>query len=194
MNKMSTLKAVITPLIVFAIFSMASISAADAPMKIGIVKFKSVVEKSKAGKQEQETFDAMKKQMESVLSEKEKKLGQIAEKLNDEDYLDTIAPEKEREIKNEFRTLSQEFGQVQNQYFQSLQQANMKILQKISELITKASSKIAEKQKYDMIVNEETSFYAAPKLDVSDLVIKEMDIIWEQEMKEGNTAENTGKK
>ena len=41
-------------------------------LKIGVVNFKLAVEESKAGKQEQTNFESLKKQMESVLEEKER--------------------------------------------------------------------------------------------------------------------------
>ena len=49
--------------------------------KVALVNFKTCVEKSKLGKEEQANFDRMKKQMEDVLTEKEKFLKEIAKKL-----------------------------------------------------------------------------------------------------------------
>lgn len=176
----------IKTMLFLALFSLASIKAFgdENMLKVGIVNAKSVVSKSKFGKHEQETFDAMKKQMETILKEKEKKLTELANKLGDEDYLDSISPEAETELKREFRSLSQEFAQVQNQYYQTLQQANMKIMQKLSEIITRASEKVAKERKLDLVLNEDVTFYSNTPLDISDGIIKEMDIIWDTEAKE----------
>ncbi|MFQ5729127.1 MAG: OmpH family outer membrane protein, partial [Waddliaceae bacterium] len=81
--------------------------------KIGLVNFKACVEKSKFGKQEQDNFEALKKQMEGVLEEKEKTLSEISTKFNDPDYLDSLSSEAEAELKHKFRSLNQELAQHQ---------------------------------------------------------------------------------
>lgn len=151
--------------------------AADVPasIKIGIVTFKTCVEESKLGKQEQASFETMKNQMESVVDEKEKVLNELAAKLNNPDELDLMSPEAEVELKRKFRSLSQEMGQMQNQFYQTLNQANMKIVQKLSEAVSKASTKVAKDLKIDLVVNDETAFYSSSNIDISSLVVKEMD-------------------
>lgn len=156
--------------------------------KIAVVNFKACVEKSKLGQQEQETLNAMKKQMEKILSEKEKAINELASKLGDSDYLDSLTPEAETEIKRKYRALTQEATQMQTQYYQSLQQANMKIVQKLAEVIAKASEKIAKEQNIDFVLNEDSAFYFVKDFDISDLVVKEMDVLFEKELKEAKTA------
>lgn len=148
---------------------------AEALDKIALVNFKTCVEQSKVGKQEQANFEALKKQMESVLAEKEKTLNEMAAKFNDEDYLDSLAPEAETELKRKFRSMSQEIGQQQNQYLQTLQQTNMKVIQKLTDLVTKASEAVAKNEKLDIVLNEEACFYCSPNLDVTDKVVKLLD-------------------
>ncbi len=148
---------------------------AAADTKVGIVNFKTCVEKSKAGKREQQNFETMKKQMESVLEEKEKSLNDISNKFNDPDYLDSLSPEAEAEIKHKFRVLSQELQQQQSQYYQVLQQSNFAVIQKMSEEISQASQVVAKEKKLDLVLNEEMSFFHAESLNISDEVVKEMD-------------------
>lgn len=158
-----------------SLFTLSQVeAAADAP-KIRVVNFKTCVEQSKLGKQEQASFDALKKQMESVLGEKEKTLNEIATKFEDPDYLDSLSAEAETEMKRKFRTLNQEFSQLQNQYLQALQQTNFKVVQKLTDLVTKASAKVAQQEKIDLILNEEGSFFVDPALDISKSVIAIMD-------------------
>lgn len=158
----------LVPFFVFA-------AEAQAPIKIGVVNFKTCVEKSKMGKQEQASFEAMKSQMEGVVVEKEKTLEDLAGKLNNPDELDLMSPEAEVELKRKFRALSQEMGQMQNQFYQTLSQANMKVVQKISDSVAKASEKVAKGLKIDLVLNEETCFYCNSSIDISTLVVKEMD-------------------
>lgn len=149
----------------------------DMPlMKMAVVNFKSCVENSKLGKQEQASFEAMKNQMETVVMEKEKVLEELAGKLNNPDELDLMSPEAEVELKRKFRALSQEMGQIQNQFYQTLSQANLKIVQKISDSVAKASEKVAKDIKVDLVINHETCFYCNSAFDISSLVVKEMDV------------------
>ena len=152
-----------------------------AEAKIGIVNFKTCVETSKIGAKEQANFETMKKQMEDVLSEKEKTLNNLAAKFNDADYLDSLSKDAEAEMKHQFRTLSQEMQQHQSQYYQVLQQANFKIIQKIGEAISEASKVVAKNKNLEVILNEEMAFYHDDALDVSKDVVTVMDQQYKEE-------------
>lgn len=154
----------------------------DQPAKVAIVNFKLCVEKSKMGKKEQETFEAMKKQMETILGDKEKELTALANKLADSDYLDSLSPEKETDMKRQFRAQSQELQQTQNQYLQTLQQANVKIIQKLAEVVAKAAAIVAEEKAIDLVLNEDVSFFHGNKLDISDAVTSIMDDFFDKEI------------
>ena len=162
--------------------------AEPANIKIGVVNFKTCVEESKFGKQEQASFEAMKQQMENVVEEKEKVLGDLANKLNNADELELMSPEAETELKRKFRALSQEMSQLQTQFYQTLNQANFQVVQKLSETVTKASEKVAKDQSLDLILNDEGAFFVNKALDVSPLVIKQMDAQFEEEAAKPNTA------
>lgn len=152
--------------------------------KIGVVSFKTCLEESKIGKQEQANFDAMKKQMETVLEEKGKVLESIELKKRDADYMDSLSPEMETEFNRKARALESEFMQLQNQYMQTLQQANVKILQKLNDLISQASKEIAPAQRFDMILNDEACYFCSPALDISTQIAKKMDELAEKQNKE----------
>ena len=162
-----------------------TVSPSNKPLKIAVVNFKTCVESSKMGKQEQANFESLKKQMESVLEEKEKAINDMATKFNDPDYLDSLSAEAETEIKRKFRAQSQELSGYQNQYMQILQQTNMKVIQKLTQAATDASQKYAQDNKIDIVLNEE-SFYYAPDLDISKEIIALMDKQFEKEAAEQN--------
>lgn len=160
--------------------------AFDPPkqLKIAVVDFKECVEKSKLGKQEQGNFDALKKQMETILEEKEKALNDIASKFNDIDYLDSLSPEAEADLKRKFRALNQELTQQQSQYYQALNQANIKIIQRITDTISAASKEVAKKYKIDLVLNEDSAFFKTGSLDISPFVVVVMDEMYEKEAKD----------
>lgn len=176
----------------FSLFMLAaglttSAFAADAP-SIGVVNFSNCVTDSKLGKQEQSSFDALKKQMSTLLEDTEKQLNDIAAKFNDPEYLDGLSPEAEEELKNKFRVLSDEMNRYQNQYYQVLNQANMRIIQTISNGINTASEKVAKDKKLTVVVNKDACFYFSPTLDVTNQVVSEMDKSFDSEAKKQAVA------
>jgi outer membrane protein len=155
-----------------------------AGTKVGVINFKKVVDESKYGKAEQANFEELKKQMEAVLEEKEKSLTELASKFEDADYVDSLSPEAENELKHKFRTLNQELTQIQGQYYQVLNQTNMKILQKLSDLVSSAAQNVAKENKIDLILSDESGFYFTPSLDFSRQIITLLDEMYQKEAKE----------
>lgn len=173
-------------LIAMAMFFGSAECAENA--SFGIVNFSNCITDSKLGKDEQASFENLKKQMTVQLEETEKQINELAAKFNDADYMDGLSPEAEDELKNKIRTLNEELGRYQNQYYQVLNQANMKIIQSISANINTASEKIAKDKKLAMVVNKEACFFYNPSLDVTNLVVAEMDKTYELEMKKQKVA------
>lgn len=152
-----------------------SAAAPQGQLNVRMLNFKNCVESSKMGKQEQTQFEALKKQMESLLEEKEKALAEIDDKMRDPDYLDSLSPEAETELKRKFRGLNGEINEMQNQYYQTLQQTNFKVIQKLTENVNEAAKQVAKDNGYDLILSEETCFFCKPEFDVSQQIISEMD-------------------
>lgn len=159
-------------------------SAEAAPQQnVGVVRFKSCVEESKVGRREHDAFEQMKKEMGKKIETKEKEFQEIAAKLQDSDYMDTLKPEVEAELKHKFRQLSQELNAFQNRYYQELQQSNFRILQTMSQYVSEASKKVASDMKLDLIVNDDNCFFFNQTLDVTQKVIAIMDKSFEEQQK-----------
>ena len=164
-------------------------SAFAADSNLGIVNFNTCISDSKMGKQEQASFEGLKKQMSTLLEDTEKQLQELANKFNDQDYLDGLSPEAEKELKNKYEALNQDLQRYQNQYYQVLNQTNMRILQSISSSIGEASEKVAKNKKLTMVVNKEACFFYAPVLDVTTDVIAEMDKVFTSQESAAKTAD-----
>jgi len=162
--------------------------AAESAQSFGVVNFGTCVSDSKLGIQEQASFEALKKQMASLLEDTEKQLNDLTAKFNDPDYLDGLSPEAEEELKNKFRSLNEDLNRYQNQYYQVMNQANMRIVQTLSNGINTASEKVAKDKKLSVVFNKEACFYYTPALDVTKLVIAEMDKAFVPEMKKPTTT------
>jgi len=155
---------------------------------MGVVNFATCISESKLGKAEQASFENLKKQLGTHLESTEKELNELASKLNDSEYMDSLSPEAEAELKDKVRTLNEELMRYQNQYYQVLNQTNMKVVQQISAAIAAASEGVAKNKKLDLILNQEACFYASSTLNVTDDVIKEMDVRYDEKTKEAPQA------
>jgi len=141
----------------------------------GIVNFPTCVTESKYGKQEQDAFENVKSQMTTLMVDIEKQLNEIATKFNDAEFVDSLSPEAEQEMKARFQTLNEELNRYQNQYMQVMQQANMKLMQVINSYVSTASKTVAKRKKIPLVVREEACFFYNPSFDITTEVILEMD-------------------
>jgi outer membrane protein len=169
--------------LVVAVAAVLCSATPAAGVNIRYVNFKECVETSEMGKVEQSQFDAMKKQMEVSLEGKEKEINALAEKLNDVDYLDSLSPEAETDLKRKFRALNQEIGSVQQQYMQTLQQANFQVIKKMQDAVATASNSVAKAEGIDLIVNEDVCFHKNSTLDITNSVVAEMNKSYKKETK-----------
>ncbi len=157
------------------LLTLATLASGLNAAEIGIVNFSTCVAESKLGKQEQASFEALKNQMGSLMQDTEKKLQEVSAKFNDPEYMDGLSPEGEEKLKTEFKALNEELGRYQNQYYQVLNQANMKIVQTVHADINAAAERIAKEKKLSMIVNKDACFFYNPQLEITTLVVAEMD-------------------
>src|SRR3984957_16159365 len=176
------------PALITAIGLLSAANAAENLPSMGVVNFMTCASNSKLGKQEQAAFDALRKQMTSLLEDTEKQINELATKFNDPEFLDSLSPEAEEEFKNKFRSLNEDLNRYQNQYYQVLQQSNMKVMQTISNSINIASEKVAKEKKLSLIVNKEACFFTSSTLDVTTFVVTEMDKTYDQLAKQQPSA------
>ncbi len=172
----------------FASLGTIALTSATAPnsnLKIGIVNFKTCFEGSKLGKKEQAHFEEIKKQIETTIEAKEKELNELSSKFSDE-YLDTLSPEAEAELKGKYQQLAQELSQHQNQYYNMLQQANYQIVREVGDAIGEAAKKVAATKGLDLTINEEVCFSHNPGLEISKEVIVEMDAAFAKKQAEAD--------
>ncbi len=169
-------------------FILAGLQLCAAEQKVGIVNMENIFMETKLGKQEQASFETMRKQFATLLEDTEKQLRDINDKLQDKDTLDGLSPEAEAEMKNKFAQLSEEMNRYNQQYYQFMQQGQHKIMQSVFGGITQASEKLAAAKGYTMILNKQACFYSAPTLDVTAEMVKEMDKSFEDEAKQAAAA------
>lgn len=171
------------PILLTAVALTSAAFSAEVAPSFGIVNFGTCVNDSKLGKQEQSSFESLKKQMTSLLEDTETQLNDLASKFNNPEYLDGLSPDGQKDLETKFRTLNEELGRYQNQYYQVMNQANMRIVQTLTSSINSAAEKVAKDKKLSMVVNKDACFYYSPALDVTSLVVVEMDKNFAQDSK-----------
>ena len=153
----------------------ASFTYASSNRIVGVVNFATCATDSKYGKYEQEQFEKIKVQWQNLIQETEKELTSLSDKFKDQDYMDGLSPDAEDEMKLKYKTLNEDLLKYQNQLYQSLNQANYIFMQKMTKTISDASEQIAKQKKLDIVMTKEACFYHKPDMEITTLVIKEMD-------------------
>lgn len=154
--------------------AVAFVSATPTAPKVGIVNFKKCIERSKLGLQEQSHFQELGKKIQDAIDAKEKEINALAPKFSEE-YIDTLTPEAEAELKAQFTKLNQEQGMLENQRYTMLNQANYQIVQKLNESVAHAAEKVTKAKGLTVALNMDACFYFEKDLDISEEVIAEMD-------------------
>lgn len=168
------------------LFISFPLSAQDS-FKMGYVNAKKCIEKSKYGKREKTAFETLRKQLGDNLEKADKELNELAKKLEDQEYMDGLSSPAAEELKQKFQKSSQEFVRYQNQYYQLLNQANVKLLQNLNNIICESSDKVRKDKNLNVVFNDEAIFSVDPSYDISEEIVKKMDDRFEQESK--NQAE-----
>ena len=176
-----------------ALLCLFSVKSFAQDLPYGMVNFPDCITESKYGKQEQDGFENIKTQMTSLMSDIEKQLSEIATKFQNPEFVDSLSPEAEQEMKARFQTLSEELNRYQNQYVQMMQQANMKLMQVMNNHVAKASKSIAKRKNLTMVVREEACFFYNPAFSITADVIEEMDKNFDRDSQKTAQADKTQK-
>lgn len=160
-----------------ALLALAGTLAAEPA--IGIVNFTSCVTDSKYGKKEQENLQNISKQMQGMMEQTETELKELSSKFDDSEYLDSLSPKAEEEMKQKFQSLNDDLERYRNQFYQLLQHAQYQLVQKVNTSAAKAAEQVAAARGLDYVLNKEVCFYCKSDLDVTQDVVSEMDKAFE---------------
>ncbi len=175
-------------LFTLAALTCASLQLCAAEQKVGIVNFNSCIVESKLGKQEQNALETMRKQLMSLIEDKDKEIRETSDKLQDRDYLDGISKEAEEQMKNKQVQLNEDMNRYQQQYYQFMHQGQNKIMQTVFSGINQAAEQIAATKGYNIVLNKEACFFYSPSMDITNEVVKAMDQNFDTEEKKQAAA------
>ncbi|ANH79043.1 OmpH family outer membrane protein [Candidatus Chlamydia sanziniae] len=155
----------------FTILSLSSVAQAD----IGYVSLKRCLEESALGKKESEELESMKQQFMQNAEKMEEELSSLYGKLQDEDYMESLSETVSEELRKKFENLSAEYNAYQSQYYQTINQSNVKRVQKLIQEVKSASETVREEAKLEAIFNEEAILAISPGTDKTTEIIKILD-------------------
>lgn len=172
----------------FCLFPLKSIAKDSS---YGIVNFSACMTESKYGQQEQKAFNKLREQMNSLITDIEKQLNEIATKFQDPDFVDRLSPEAEQEMKARFQSLNEELNHTQNQYLQIMQEKNMEVMRTMDHHVLNASEIVAKKRDLLLVLRKEACFFYKPSLDITSPVIEEMNKNYDKENHSASSNSST---
>lgn len=149
--------------------------AASSTSTIGIVNLRRCLEESALGKKEAAEFEKMKKQFSNSMGKMEEELSSIYSKLQDDDYMEGLSESAATELRKKFEELSAEYNTAQGQYYQILNQSNLKRMQKIMDEVKKASEIVRVQEGLSVLLNEDVVLAIDASADKTDDIIKILD-------------------
>lgn len=149
--------------------------AASSTSTIGIVNLRRCLEESALGKKEAAEFEKMKKQFSNSMGKMEEELSSIYSKLQDDDYMEGLSESAATELRKKFEELSAEYNTAQGQYYQILNQSNLKRMQKIMDEVKKASEIVRVQEGLSVLLNEDVVLAIDASADKTGDIIKILD-------------------
>ena len=147
---------------------VASAASAEAEMKIGFVNGQRVINESP------QAIKA-KKKLEKEFEKKDQELQKMAKQLQGmqealEKNSTTMAESERRTKEREFNDLNRDFQRKQREMREDLSLRQNEEMASIYENVNKVIKKVAETEKFDLILQE--AVYFSPKIDITEKVIK----------------------
>ncbi|MGE5467133.1 MAG: OmpH family outer membrane protein [Ignavibacteria bacterium] len=145
-----------------------SAASAEADMKIGFVNGQRVINESPQALK-------AKKKIEKEFEKRDQDLQRMAKQLqtmqeNLEKNSTTMSESERRSREREFADLNRDFQRKQREFREDLNLRQNEEMSSIYENVNKVIKKVAETEKYDLILQE--AVYFNPKIDITEKVIK----------------------
>jgi len=145
-------------------------ASAGAEMKIGFVNGQRLINESPQAMK-------AKKKLEKDFEKRDQELQRMAKQLqgmqeNLEKNAPTMAENDRRNKEREFNDLNRDFQRKQREFREDLNLRQNEEMAAIYENINKVIRKVAETEKYDLILQE--AVYFSPKIDITEKVLKSL--------------------
>ncbi len=158
-------------LAILSIFFLSNLTMAKE-LKIGVVDLQQVVRSSEAGKEAltrlQKKFDTLRQQLQA----KEEELKKFKEDIEKKAPLLSIEARQEKE--RLYQKMLREYQAQREDAQYEMRQAEQKALKPILKDLEQVVKKMAEKEKYDLIIEKNMPgvYWASPSIDLTDHIVE----------------------
>ena len=149
---------------------LLALPAASADTKIGVVNTERVLRDAAPAVRAQKKIEKEFEKRDQEMQRLAKQLQTMQEAL--EKNAVTMSESEKRNKEREFSDLNRDFQRKQREFREDLNQRRNEELAAVLERANKAIKSIAEAEKFDVILQE--AAYVAPRVDITDKVIKAM--------------------
>jgi outer membrane protein len=150
---------------------ISSLAFANTALKIGFVNTEKVFRESALAVRAQKKLEAEFKNREQEIQKQVKLARDLQASLERESL--TLSESDRRKKQTELTNLSRELQQAQRDFREDLNTRKNEEFAAVQDRARKTIAEIAEKEKYDLIV--ENVIFASPKVDITDRVLKALD-------------------
>lgn len=159
---------------IFALlFGFGAVSACADNAKIGVVDLQKIMQTSSQMKTIQQKLEKEFKPRRDKLVAMEEGLKKDMENFKRESVV--VSQTQKKEMEKKIVAAQQTFEREGQQYQQELSTAHNDAMEELYGKIRKAISKVAENDKFDLILQKDAAPFNVSKLDVTDLVLKQID-------------------
>jgi len=154
------------------IFTMSSVSAFADGTKIGVVDLQKIMQTSTQMKVIQEKLEKEFKPRRDKLMAMEEGLKQDMEKFKRDSAV--LSQTQRKDLEKKIVNTQQQFEREGQQYQQELSTAHNEAMEEFYNKIRASIAKVAENDKYDIVLQKDAAPFSADKLDVTAKVMQEI--------------------
>lgn len=159
--------------IIALLFGFGAMSAFADDAKIGVVDLQKIMQTSSQMKGIQAKLEKEFKPRRDKLVAMEEGLKKDMEKFKRDSAV--LSQTQKKDMERKIVATQQAFEREGQQYQQELSTAHNEAMEDLYGKIRKAISKVAETDKFDLILQKDAAPFSVSKLDVTDRVIKQID-------------------
>ena len=159
--------------ILFALaLSVVGFNASADGAKIGVVDLQKIMQTSEQMKTVQQKLEKDFKPRRDKIVAMEEGLKQDMEKFKRDTAV--LSEAQKKELEKKIVATQQTFEREGQQYQQELSTAHNEAMEELYGKIRKAIAKVAETEKYDVVLQKDAAPFSSDKLDITESVIKQI--------------------
>jgi outer membrane protein len=157
--------------IILTLFVMGiGVNLQAAELKIGMVDFQQVVEKSQPGQRVEAGLKKEGERMEAELKKDKEELQSLKDKMEREAMVMSREAREEKEI--EFRVKARNLQEKDQRYRQEFVGKQREEIDKLRKVVLEIAQEIGKKENFTMIVSKVGVLYNDPAVDLTDKVVQ----------------------